>query len=150
MIDWRKCVTLSTKIHPDKIEAYLATNYRIDSGATPIVLRIGVRSEPLAQLFYSQGVDCGAFLTAWNPMGVAQSDAANSADHARLVERVAKEASTSLPGSGCDPTGSWPPELSVFAVGLPLATARQIGSEFRQDAIVWVGQNAVPELVLLR
>ena len=140
----------SIAIHPDKIRAYLTTDYRIDFGTTPVVLRIGVRSEPLARLFDSQGVDCGAFLTAWNPMGVPQSDVANSADHARLEERLAKEARNSLPGAGCDPTGSWQPEKSVFALGLPLDAARRIGSEFSQDAIVWVGHDAVPELILLR
>jgi hypothetical protein len=41
-------------------------------------------------------------------------------------------------------------ERSVFAYGMDKASACAVGRQFRQDAIVWVGADAVPQLVLLR
>ena len=52
----------TTLIHPDKVRAYLATDYRIGHTSKDIVLTIGQRSERLAALFATNGVDCGAFL----------------------------------------------------------------------------------------
>ena len=36
------------------------------------------------------------------------------------------------------------------ALGLALEPAKTIGTHFNQDAIVWVGPDAVPQLILLR
>jgi len=37
----------------------------------------------------------------------------------------------------------------VFAVGLASSDAISLGWEFRQNAIVWIGDAGIPELVLL-
>ena len=74
----------TTQIHPDKVRAYLATDYRLGHTAQDIVLSIGQRSDRLAVLFASSGVACGAFLTAYNPRGAVQPDAANIKAHAEL------------------------------------------------------------------
>jgi hypothetical protein len=39
----------------------------------------------LAAFFASKGVNCGAFLTAYNPRGAIQSDAANERAHMELA-----------------------------------------------------------------
>jgi hypothetical protein len=75
----------TTQIHPDKVRAYLATDYRLGHTEKAIILNIGVRPERLATLFTSSGVACGAFLTAYNPRGAIQSDAANEHGHAELA-----------------------------------------------------------------
>ena len=55
-----------------------------------------------------------------------------------------------IEGAGADPTGAWPPENSYFALGADLDAARAIGLRYRQDAVVWAGLDAVPQLILLR
>ena len=75
----------TTQIHPDKVRAYLATDYRLGHTDQDIVLNIGKRSERLAALFAASGVACGAFLTAYNPRGAIQSDEANERGHAELA-----------------------------------------------------------------
>ena len=139
-----------TDIQSDKVQAYLATDYRIDTRPVPIILRIGVRSDALAVLLKAHGANGGAFLTAFNPLGTPQSESANAKAHARLQDELRARGALALAGEGADPTGKWPPEPSIFAVGLPLEDARRLGDAFRQDAIVWVGSDAVPQLVLLR
>ena len=140
----------TTLIHPDKVRAYLATDYRLGHGDADIVLKVGVQSQGLAGLFEARGVDCGAFLTAYNPRGQRQSDDANDRAHAALAKSLADLGLESIEGSGSEKGSDWPAERSYFALGLALEPAREIGLEFNQDAIVWAGPDAVPRLVLLR
>ena len=53
-------------------------------------------------------------------------------------------------GIGEDPTSEWSGEPSVCALGLSREKAIAIGRAFNQNSIVWIGSDAVPELVLLR
>ena len=143
-------MTAATQIHPDKVRAYLATDYRIGHTAQDIVLTIGQRSERLASLFAANGVDCGAFLTAYNPLGTVQSDAANDWAHAELARKIQELGIQAIEGSGSEEGTDWPSEKSYFALGLDLEYAKEIGAYFNQDAIVWVGSDAVLQLILLR
>lgn len=143
-------MTETTQIHPDKVRAYLATDYRIGHTDQDIVLTIGERSDPLAALFNCRNIDCGAFLTAYNPRGTIQPDAANELAHVQLTAKIQELGFESIKGSSSEEGTDWPPEKSVFALGLSLEPAKAIGGHFDQDAIVWVGPNAVPRLILLR
>ena len=96
------------------------------------------------------GVSCGAFLTAYNPQGTQQSDAANDLAHAKLAQDLTDLGLGMIEGSGSEEGTDWPSERSYFALGLPLEAARKLGTQYRQDAVVWVGANAIPELLLLR
>jgi hypothetical protein len=140
----------TTRIHPDKVRAYLATAYRLGHTAQDIVLIIGKRSDRLAALFAECGVSCGAFLTAFNPHGSIQPHAANERGHAELADLLRKYGTAAIEGSGSAEGADWPTEKSWFALGLQLDPAKDIGRRFDQDAIVWVGPDAVPHLILLR
>ena len=59
----------TTQIHPDKVRAYLATDYRLDHAAQRAVLHIEQRSERLAMLCADNDVKCG---TLWS--GLILSD----------------------------------------------------------------------------
>ena len=140
----------TTQIHPDKVRAYLATDYRLGHTDQDIVLNIGKRSERLAALFAASGVDCGAFLTAYNPRSTIQPPAENERGHAELRAMLQELKLQVIEGSGSEEGTDWPAEKSYFALGLALEPAKAIGIHFDQDAIVWVGPNAVPQLILLR
>jgi hypothetical protein len=144
----------TTQIHPDKVRAYIATDYRLGHTSQDIVLNIGNRSERLAALFaacgVACGVACGAFLTAYNPRGAIQSDKANERGHAELAGKLQELKLKNIEGSGSEEGTEWPAEKSYFALGLALEPAKAIGTHFDQDAIVWVGPDAVPQLILLR
>ena len=140
----------TTQIHPDKVRAYLATDYRIGHTSQDIILTIGQRSERLAVLFAGNGVNCGAFLTSYNPRGTIQTDAANVLAHAQLAAKLQELGLQAIEGSGSEEGTEWPAEKSYFALGLALEPAKAIGTHFNQDAIVWVGSDAVPQLILLR
>ena len=137
-------------IPTDKITAYRATDYRFGHGPDRITLHIGTQSDALARLYASSGYACGVFITAYNQLGHAQSLEANEAAHARLGAELNALAIEVIEGAGADPTGAWPDEKSFFALGVELEAARTLGLRYHQDAIVWVGRDAIPILVVLR
>ena len=143
-------MSATTLIHPDKVRAYTATEYRIRYMDTDIVLTIGKRSKALAELFALYEADCGAFLTAFNPYGTRQPDSLNETAHEALLHRLEKLGADIIDGWGGEPGSDWPLEKSCFALGLRLDNAAAIGRDFNQDAIVWIGPDAIPQLILLR
>ncbi len=143
---------LETQIASDKVRAYRASDYRIgDIGqSTDIVLSPGLHSEQLARFFLAKGVNCGALITAYNPFGLQRSDELNTSAHERLASILTELGKEIIEGSGSEEGSDWPAEKSYFALGLIREDAIGIGRLCDQDAIIWIGENAVPELILLR
>ena len=142
--------TRATEIDPQKIRAYLATHYRVGHTDDCPVLRIGKACPELGPQFAFNDSDCAGFLTAYNPRGTQQSDLKNEASHRLLHAQLSALGLTLIEGSGSEPGTNWPAERSYFALGLTRDAASDYGSAFDQDAIVWVGADLVPQLVLLR
>ncbi len=131
------------------VSAYRATRYRVFT-SPDFELAVGQPSSALADLYRTHAANSAAFLTAWNPEGNLQNEAANREAFKQLQERVAPHAVRVIAGFGEDPAGAWAGEESLLALGLSREAACDIGAEFRQNAIVWAGADAVPELILLR
>ena len=140
----------STQLHPDKIRGYLATDYKIDHAPQVIVLSIDYRSDPLSNLFSCYEFNCAAFITAYNPRGAFQSDEANAQAHSELAFMLQQLGHKVIEGSGSEKGSKWPAEKSYCAFGLTLEPAKAIGTHFNQDAIVWIGEDAISHLILLR
>jgi hypothetical protein len=139
-----------TEIPVDKIEAYLDTQYRVDVGPDVFVLQVGQHSPALASRYAAIGSDCALFITAFNPLGQEQDDDANQTAHARLGEQLREVVDHVIEGDGADPSGQWPAERSYLAFGIDADAARELGRRFQQDAVVWIGKDAIPQLLLLR
>lgn len=137
------CIERST------IEAYLATEYRI-CGHWPLVLRIGVASDQLSELYRRCAVESAAVLTAWNPWSEPISGDENRAAQRRLCSELDQMRLKHQPARGVDPTGDWPAEDSRLVLGLDRATANSLAAKFKQNGFVWVSPRAVPKLILLR
>jgi hypothetical protein len=137
-------------VSDDKLAAYRNTDYRVGREPCRFVLRIGIPSPHLQTLYASAGHASAAFITAFNPHGEQQDDALNEAAHARLGEQLRQSAVIVIEGEGVATEGNWPPEKSFLVIGLSCEAAAEIGRAARQDAIVWAGEDALPELVVLR
>src|ERR1700686_13552 len=131
------------------LAAYVAAHYKVTGTPTPFVLRVGKRSPELAAAYLADNVNCSAFLTAWNPNSVPQLEIINRASQERLETQLTAMGLTLLSGVGEDPWGAWPGDPSVLVLGLPRREAERVGRAFGQLAIVWSGETAVPELVVL-
>ena len=143
-------IVSKTQISDDKFRAYEATDYRLGHSNDDIILNIGRQSTRLLELFKESNVSCGSFLTAYNPQGTQQSDAANDLAHAKLAKDLTDLGVQIIEGSGSEEGTDWPSERSYFALGLSLEAASKIGADANQDAIVWVGADDIPQLILLR
>lgn len=130
------------------ITAYHETDYCV-FGESPFILLIGIASEPLAKLYQQRGIDCAAFVTACNPHSRVVGDAANATRQAELARELKRRGLDYLDGAGSHPDGEWPAEFSFLVLSLPLEEAKALGAQFEQNAVVWCGADAVPQLVLL-
>lgn len=132
----------------DLVRAYRATNYVVFAEPT-FALRIGEHSAPLASLFTQRGVSCAAYITAWNPEGVAVDQEKNEAAQRWLRAETEELGFECVGGEGSGEIGDWPPEESLLILGCNRNRAKKLGHQFKQNAVVWVGADAVPELIML-
>lgn len=136
-------------IDPSTIKAYLETNYYIAAPA-PFVFQVGVPSEALARACAQHSANCCAFVTACNPYSLLIDEQTNAERQAELARELEQRGLPFFHGIGRHPSGSWPAETSYLVLGLPLSAAKTLGEKYRQNAILWCGPDAVPELILLR
>ena len=139
-----------TTINADKVKAYKSTDYCVHAAPGSFTLRVGKYSQPLSDLYRDTRQICGAFITAYNPLGELRDELTNQSAQGRLKEHLLALTPNVYDGEGKDPEGNWPGEPSLFALGLDEIAARLIGEQYRQDAIIWIDQDAIPQLVLLR
>ncbi len=132
------------------IQAYLETQYHVH-GDAPATLVAGQANAALAALHRAAGVTCSAFITAWNPFSQPACDvASNARRQAELARELTQRGLRVIDGIGQHPSGHWPGEESFLVLGLTLEDAKAIGVRHAQNAIVWSGADAVPQLILLR
>jgi hypothetical protein len=139
-----------TQLSNDIIKAYRAAQYRVEWSGGGFHLTIDEPAPRLAAVFKHFGVNCAAYLTAWNPESQPTPAAANNAAQARLETELDGWAITRIGGWGDDAAGEWPAERSTLAIGLDRARAESIAAAFRQNAFVWIGADIIPRLVLMR
>jgi Protein of unknown function (DUF3293) len=139
-----------TVVLDDKISAYTKTNYTVLSEMGDFTFNVGKYSPILNELHASKKTQSSAFITAFNPHGTACDVASNLEANKRLLQSLKKLGYHLIEGAGVDPEGLWPPEPSFLVIGIDQQTAELIGKEFHQDAIIWIGRDAMPRLVLLR
>lgn len=132
------------------IASYCNANYQIGTGSGPIILRIDQYSEPLARFLAASRQPCGAIISACNPHSQLLGNEANQAAHESLRNFLQRHAHPVIESINTDPAGKWPAEKSFLITGLSLNAARSLGQQLNQNAIVWIGNDAIPRLILLR
>jgi hypothetical protein len=140
---------MKTKVSQKMIEAYANTDFRVGAHI-PFVLKIGIQNKSLLELYAQEKFDCAAYITAFNPYSEERTEKENSDAQDSLLQQLSLSAFKIIEGSGQDPLGEWPSEPSALALGMSKTEAMDIGNKFRQNAIVWMGADAIPELIMLR
>ncbi len=141
------CMSINSELTPALLAAYRRTEYHVGQS---FMLRIGVHSVDIEVWHKRQAVNCSAFVSAVNPRGAALDIHENRVRHERLRNRLGREGLYHEAGQGVAPDRSWPPEPGFLIAGLDQRQARRFGRDFDQNAVVWCGQDAVPQLLLLR
>jgi len=141
-----KCESL---ISVETIQAYRETEFRVFVEGV-MVLKISEKNEELVALLKCHRSEACAFVTAYNPFGELLSHEQNTDLQKRLEEEIQFRGLTYIAGEGKHPVGDWPGEPSYLVFDLSLEAAKTLGRKFNQNAIVWCGPDAVPQLILLR
>jgi len=143
-----------TALNLELVNAYLETDYKVfasegDTKERAFTMRVGHACESLAHLFQERGIQCAAFVTAYNPYSTAHEDQDNETRQASLLQTLDQHKVIYRLGEGRHPLGRWSAEPSVLALNLPLDASKRLGMRFRQNAVLWCGADAIPHLVLL-
>lgn len=138
-----------SRLSSELIAAYRATVYRVDA-EPPFSLEIGKRSQALAELMQHHVKLTAAYLTAFNPYSQPLSFEQNQHRQEQLVEELRQRGLLVISGQGQVADSDWPPEDSCMVLGLDLETAKRLAHLHEQNAFVWCGPDATPQLVLLK
>jgi hypothetical protein len=149
ILEQRTFLSVESTIDARTVQAYRETEYRV-LGDDPFTLRVGEICPTLAAKQKRHRVDCSAYITACNPFGQILDDAANAERHSALGRELSQRSLVTLEGVGQHPSNQWPGEASYLALGLTLEAAKTLGLRLEQNAIVWMGADTVPQLILLR
>lgn len=139
-----------TSISAELINAYETTAYRVIDSDGVFVLRVGDVSDDLARMFERTGTSGATFITAENPFSKETSSEENEANQARLRRDLEAMGATIFKGAGQGEDPKWPAEASFLAIDLLREQAIELGNRYQQNAILWAGADARPELLLLR
>jgi len=141
-------MTNTTFIDPETLAAYRETEYCV-MGDQPFVLRVGQHCPQLLSAHRQYGASSSAYITACNPLSQALSEADNAERQDRLAAELRARSLVFHHGIGQHPISEWA-ESSFLIFGLSLEAAKALGNKFDQNAIVWAGEDGMPQLILLR
>ena len=139
----------SSTIDPPTVQAYRETDYRVFA-EPDFTLRVGQASAELFAIHKLHKTDCSAFLTACNPYSQAFDAASNAQRQVGLAKELKQRSLAFAPGIGQHPGNGWPGEDRLLEYGLTLEAAKALGTRLEQNAFIWSGTDAVPQLILLR
>jgi hypothetical protein len=92
-------------------------------------------------------VSCSLYITAWNPYSEQRTDEKNNANQQSLISEISEFGLKMITGRGVAQSGDWPPEESIIVLGCDEKTSITLGQRYQQNAVVFSGKNAIPQLI---
>ena len=139
----------ATQISAAMVEDYKLATFKV-SIEDDFILRLDEINQQLVRLFAVDQVKSAAFITACNSFSQPTSDQENPAAPAEFEAEIRSFNLNFYPGQGEDLMGHWAAERSALIMGVSLEQATLLGVRYQQNAIVWIGHYAKPQLLLLR
>ena len=139
----------NTSLPQSLLNAYEETHYRVCHEPS-FILRVGIHSEAVALLQQEYGVKSCAFVTACNPFSQPLSNVENQRRQKNLEKIIATVGWVAIKGVGQHPSNNWQGEPSFLIMGISIEKAMTLARRFDQNALVFLDEKAIPELVLLK
>lgn len=140
-----------TQIDPQLLAIYQNSDYRVfASGENDFLLKIGLPSPELMQVYRQQIVSSACFISAYNPRSEPRSMDENAAAQQRLIAAVMALGYPFLQGMGEDSQGACAGEPCLLILGISRDQSLRLGAQFEQNALLWMEADAIPHLLLLR
>lgn len=137
------------ELDPDLVQAYRDAAYEIHA-ETAIRLKVSEYSHSLEELHKEHHCTTSALITACNPRSQILSAAENDTRMLALTEAVERLGYAHLPAVGRDPSRKWPDEPSLWIARLTKNDAKDLADTFQQNGFLWMEEDAIPRLHLLR
>lgn len=150
MMEFNIIYNTETVLSDDLISAYFQAVFNVKFNGKLISLQIGKKSPDLSDIYKATNSDRFAFITAFNPNGILNSQDINLSMQSRLMQTVTAMGYSFLEGYGSDANGGWPQEDSIFIPSMDYDSACHLGNTFSQNAIVYGESSGIPKLVILR
>lgn len=126
--------------------AYRATEYRV-AEAPSLVIRIGQHAPACDALLDRHHVTRALLLSACNPYSEPGEAVGNELRHAMLIAHLHETGLDSVPAEGRDPSGQWPPEVSLLVLGTSTEQEDALLRDYEQHAVVLLQRGRVAELL---
>ena len=136
-------------ITPSLLESYKLADYHVDPSPS-FILKIGLYSSELENIYKTSHKHTAAFITAFNPYSQELSAQENKDRNHKLEGLIQSLGFDYIHGEGKCGDGDWDGEKSFLIFGISEEQASEIGKEFEQNAIVWCDKDAIPQLLLLK
>jgi hypothetical protein len=140
---------IDTSINKELLESYESANYHVDASPS-FILKIGKYSPELHSMYDASHKKEAAFITAYNPASLELSNEENKERNRELEEKIQALHLDYIHGEGKCDESEWSGEESFLVFGINQKDAIQLGKDFGQNAIVWIPENCIPELLLLK
>ncbi|WP_061167835.1 nitrile hydratase accessory protein [Caballeronia hypogeia] len=128
------------------LHAYNVAIYRI-AGQPDIDMMVGVANDAVAAMLARHAVESAVFVTAFNPFSQELSPEENAERQRALMLRIEALGLRALPGEGMNAARTWI-EASYLVLGATLEIADALMIEFGQNAVVHIGRDGLPRLLL--
>ena len=135
-----------TNLPPNLVQAYSETDFKV--AADNITVNVGRHNTQLLQLLSKYQTSCAAIITAYNPHSIPHTLEQNISYNNSLAQDIA--AYHTIPCSGIHPSNNWDPEHGYIILGISQQDAGTLATKYRQNAYIWIPDNTIPELKLLR
>jgi hypothetical protein len=147
--DDKEQVMKQSAVDPKMIQAYRETEYCV-LGDSKFILKVDQFNNALMAAHKQYSVGCSTFITAYNPYSQTCDTAQNVKLNQHLSDELQASGLSFIDAIGQHPQSTWPGENSFFVLGLTLSAAKIMGARYQQNALIWCGQKAVPQLIMLK
>ena len=130
-------------------EAYQQTLYEVFTEAGTIQLHVNRRNLEIDQLLQQSQAVTWALITAYNPYSQLLDSHENHRRNQTLLDVLKPMGKPIRHAVGWDKSDQWPPEESLFIIGITRADAIAIGQQFSQNAILYGELGQAIELLWL-
>ncbi|QDD12965.1 DUF3293 domain-containing protein [Candidatus Methylopumilus rimovensis] len=138
-----------TSINNELLASYKLAHYHV-YGSPRFILKIGQYSPELHDIYKTSPKKIAAFITAFNPASIELSNQENKERNQQLEEKIKTLHLCYLHGEGKCDENERSGEESFLVFEIDQTEAIRLGREFGQNAIVWIPENSIPELLLLK
>jgi len=140
---------VSSNISPENLESYINAEYHVYS-ESKFILKVGKTSSDLLNLYQKFNRNQASFLTAYNPLSQEMTTKQNKSMNSKLESLLIKMNYPYILSEGICPETQYPGEKSFLVFGTELSLAKELGNQFHQNAILWINNDAIPQLILLK